>query len=734
MVLRATWEIVMLNRGRSGPGTIAFLLLAAAAVAWTSQLAAAEPPTAELASEVADAPPVDSDGGIPTPLPPGGDGGVSGGGGFADCNSNGTDDLIDIAGPTSTDCDGNTEPDECALAIDLVLYDSGPLITDPIGGFGGAPVSELQNNAPVFANVLGYGNQAAGSNRVADDFGISNPEGWHVNTITVYAYQTGSTTTSTIVSVFMRIWDGPPDTTPNDTGSRVIWGDTTTNRLVSTSWTGAYRATETAPTGNTRPIMAVVAGIDAHLDYGAYWIDYQVGGTLASGPFAPTVSYVGQPGPLGDANARQFTLGQGYWNPIRDGFLTTGPQAFPFLVRGRLEVDCNANDTHDACDIDNGAADCNSDSIPDSCQGGQGDCNSNGTMDLCEPGYADFNKNGQPDSCDLTIGTSVDCNGDGIPDDAYLIDCNGNGILDICDIFSSASEDCDGNAVPDECQLRKGDIVNTVAGTFMNISGTGTALSFADPDDGFADTTMTFTNALFPDPEVRVGINGVVGFGPGVTATTLGANNSLPDIGTFGFPSVQALFPFWDDLNTAIGGSVLTHTVGTTPNRTYIIQWNQVTLFLATPPLPTSNVTFQVQIFESPVAGVWAQFAYLDTTFGTVAAQGLASNDGHSASIGYQDTGISGFQWSYNKPLAAPPNPVMAGAVLSLRRAQDLEADGVLDQCVVVCALQGDMDSSGTVDGADIQPWVDCVVGGSGMNCACAAQTVEDFVETLLGP
>ncbi len=80
-------------------------------------------------------------------------------------------------------------------------------------------------------------------NRVADDFTVGG-SGWLIGNITFFGYQTGSTTTSTFTAVNLRIWDGPP----NVGTSMVVFGDTTTNRLVSSTWTNIYRVLDTALT------------------------------------------------------------------------------------------------------------------------------------------------------------------------------------------------------------------------------------------------------------------------------------------------------------------------------------------------------------------------------------------------------------------------------------------------------------------------------------------------------
>ena len=122
---------------------------------------------------------------------------------------------------------------------------------------------------------------------MADDFTVP-AGGWNISTITFYAYQTGSTTTSTINDVNLQIWDGPPGV-----GS-VVFGDTTTNRLAGSSWSNIYRVLDTGLTDTTRPIMADVVTVNTILPAGTYWLDWQSGGTLASGPWAPPVTIVGQ--------------------------------------------------------------------------------------------------------------------------------------------------------------------------------------------------------------------------------------------------------------------------------------------------------------------------------------------------------------------------------------------------------------------------------------------------------
>jgi subtilisin-like proprotein convertase family protein len=207
-----------------------------------------------------------------------------------------------------------------------VLYDNGPFVTHPGGGGGGADASRLQTTS-LGMNTLGFGASTATAFRLADDFAVTDPFGWDVDTITVYCYQTGSPTTSTLNNARLQIWDGDPGA-----GGTVIFGDTTTNRLLSTAWTNAYRDTETTVGNTTRPIMEAVIDVGGfHLDPGTYWIDYQVGGTLASGPFCPPITVTGQ---AVTGNAQQFN--GTVWGPANDTGTGTPQQGMPFVVEGTV--------------------------------------------------------------------------------------------------------------------------------------------------------------------------------------------------------------------------------------------------------------------------------------------------------------------------------------------------------------------------------------------------------------
>jgi hypothetical protein len=204
-----------------------------------------------------------------------------------------------------------------------VLVNNGPLITHPGQGAGGNDASIITTGT-----LFGTGHSAATFLRVADNFTVPAGEQWQVDSVFFYAYQTGSTTTSTITSVNVRLWRGAPDSA----GSQLVFGDTTTNRMIRTRFSGIYRVADSTTniTNTQRPIMVQTVNLGGTtLTAGTYWLDWQTGGSLTSGPWVPPVSIVGQPAVPG-ANARQRNAA-GVWNNALDG---TNPIEFPFVLHG----------------------------------------------------------------------------------------------------------------------------------------------------------------------------------------------------------------------------------------------------------------------------------------------------------------------------------------------------------------------------------------------------------------
>lgn len=206
------------------------------------------------------------------------------------------------------------------------LLDTRPgLVTLPGAGAGGADVSRLQN-ASLGMTTLGGNVSFSASFRMAEDFVVTG-SGWTVNDITVYAYQTNSPTTSSLTGLYLQIWDGDPSLAT----SNVIFGDTTTNVMTSTAFSNIFRDSEGTPDVTNRPIMAATAaGLNINLPAGTYWLDWSVAGSLASGPWAPPLTTVGQ---ATTGNAMQFA--SGVWGPFNDSGSAT-QQGLPMTIGGTV--------------------------------------------------------------------------------------------------------------------------------------------------------------------------------------------------------------------------------------------------------------------------------------------------------------------------------------------------------------------------------------------------------------
>jgi hypothetical protein len=203
-----------------------------------------------------------------------------------------------------------------------VLYDNGPLVSHPGGGFGGADLSQVET--AIGLTLYGFGWQHTVPNTMADDFVVPAGETWTITGITFFGYQTGSTTASTYTGAYIEIYDDMPNV------GNIIFGDQVTNRMVDTIWLGAYRALDTDPMANNRPIMVVECEVSPPLilSEGTYWVAGNATGTLSSGPWTPPVTIPGVAGAFEWNCMQQTSTG---WGP---GLSGVDQQAWPFIIEG----------------------------------------------------------------------------------------------------------------------------------------------------------------------------------------------------------------------------------------------------------------------------------------------------------------------------------------------------------------------------------------------------------------
>ena len=235
-----------------------------------------------------------------------------------------------------------------------VLHDNGGLNPQPTSKSGvaapaGTQWSEVQNDTgdTATANTNGGSSAHPSQFRLADDFTVPAGQSWSITSVDTFGYQTGAPLTpSPFTAATLRIWSGEPGVG----GSTIVFGDTTTNRLGSSTDTSLLRIFNTvvppatAP-GSTRRIWNNVLTVAPTLVLGpgTYWVDWNttVANNPASANFAPAVTVEGSR-TLAGWNARQSTNLGVAWSPLLDlGQPSTAPdvaQDFPFKVNGTATI------------------------------------------------------------------------------------------------------------------------------------------------------------------------------------------------------------------------------------------------------------------------------------------------------------------------------------------------------------------------------------------------------------
>lgn len=241
---------------------------------------------------------------------------------------------------------GSSDPSNPGLSTGS---QTGSGIPAPSGGAW----SEAQAVGGSANAIAGFSNHLTGTTgayRFADDFIVSATGGWRIDAVAVFAYQPGhSAAGSPFSAANLRIWDGPP----GDPQSAVVFGDTDTNRLISSQATNLYRVFNTviAPLGGSpdeskRIWETHISAGGITLPLGVYWLDWQYSSADPDGEaFSPPVTVIASRG-VANWNAQQFrTDAGGAWVAALD----TGkppvaadvPQDFPFIIIGEAFVtDC----------------------------------------------------------------------------------------------------------------------------------------------------------------------------------------------------------------------------------------------------------------------------------------------------------------------------------------------------------------------------------------------------------
>ncbi len=210
-----------------------------------------------------------------------------------------------------------------AVHADLI-WNNGDLSTGSVSSTGATAPNGTTWSQVMSGRTLGFNSQLH-NYRVADDFGISSEA--NIDSLTFFAYQTGSGTNSKFTGLYARIWNASPSA-----GGSVVWGDMSTNLLSSSLFADMYRISTTS-SGTSRPIIELQASnLNINLSAGTYWLEIGTTGTRTSGPWAPPIVATQQSG-ASIANALQLDVSTGTWSQAVDAQFGVGYD-FAFRLGG----------------------------------------------------------------------------------------------------------------------------------------------------------------------------------------------------------------------------------------------------------------------------------------------------------------------------------------------------------------------------------------------------------------
>src|SRR5205823_568655 len=181
-------------------------------------------------------------------------------------------------------------------------------------------------------------------------------------------------------------------------------------------------------------------------------------------------------------------------------------------------------------------------------------------------------------------------------------------------------------------------------------SGGGTALTFNNGDDAIAHVNLPFNFILFrdiylADSPIAIAVNGYLSLEP--LSLDEFQNAALPSktvtrpSGSVGTVPPSLIAPFWDDLIMHADSAITTKTLGSAPNRQFVVEWSKVSILDEDGRDLNANLTFEAVLYEGSND---IQYLYRNTTG--------PRSDGSSATVGAQnlkrDTAI---QSGFNQPI-----------------------------------------------------------------------------------
>ncbi len=453
-------------------------------------------------------------------------------GSFIDCNDNGIDDAVEIAGNPALDCNDNGTLDSCEIAANSTLdcNSNGVIDTCEIAANPGLDTNnngrldECETPSPtgIIITEVVDGSRPGGNPKYVEIMNVGSAPVTLGNGIRLRVYANGSTTANTAA---VYDFGGANSVTLSPGQTFTIASNFGTNPTGDASWFETYglfnlpNVFVSSVPGNGNDVYALesdfgvfdVFGVIGQDGFGQpweytdsvavrrptvatgsstfdinQWIVLSPGSLNAGALVAGTLQNSSLNGPIWASNVRVLTTPNAHYSAV-GGICTPG-------------TDCNADGIPDACQIGQALyRDANANSVLDSCEVTSAtDCNGNGVFDFVEIGLTpevDCNSNGILDVCEIAAGQASDSNNDGIPDSCQFFDCNNNSINDFDEIAQNPSLDCNGNSIPDSCELFNGGLTDA--------NGNG----IPDACEGAA-VVECFVNGTVQVSGVRAGTNG----------------------------------------------------------------------------------------------------------------------------------------------------------------------------------------------------------------------------------
>ncbi|MFC4820644.1 hypothetical protein [Dokdonella ginsengisoli] len=189
---------------------------------------------------------------------------------------------------------------------------------------------------------------------------------------------------------------------------------------------------------------------------------------------------------------------------------------------------------------------------------------------------------------------------------------------------------------------------DTAPADFVDVTAIGQALDIGQ--NGQAAVALPFPVNFYggPSRRIAVGVHGAIGFGTDVSGLIGGVwDQPLPTANAANSGVYPVIAPLWMRLDARYG-AIYTATLGSAPNRRFVVEWYDRGMFASEGPADPQGATFEVVFSEGSDDIV---FQYLHTTF-----EDSSYDHGLQASVGMNygmmPDGVMGIatQYSLNEP------------------------------------------------------------------------------------